>query len=813
MDPQPEQMPPLKPLTRVYITCLVALALLSIAIGLSQTNGGDLQHKALAIAFVAAFALAVMFPLQFAWKTRQHLDTTVILASAMIFDPAIAMLIVAAGAIAAQIGRRESWAQSLFNASQMVLQVAAASLVLSVAGWEPTQPRFNSLSTLTGVLVAGVVLYLINTFTVSLIISLESGTPMMQVWLRSTAVLDVTETLLHFGQIGVALLAAIIAYAHLWALALLLLPVAAMYASLHHHVTVRRQVEETLRGTEANLREAQRLAHLGSWEWNLVTNERLWSDEMYRILDVPRRDSDAREDIFTVSIHADDRDLVAGVIARALAGETPASVDHRIVRSDGSERMVHSQLEVIFDKRGRPERVVATLHDITDRKQLEARLVHQAFHDPLTGLPNRALFSNRLDHALARSRRRPGQFAVLFLDLDHFKLVNDTLGHDAGDQLLIAVAERVRRCLRPGDTVARLGGDEFTILLEQVGGVGEAEQIAARITETLKSPFMLSSQDVFVSTSIGIVLRSSQHRTPEDLLRDADVALYRAKESGRSRYAVYDASMGTAMVERVNLEADLRRAIDRGELTLEYQPQLDLTSSDVVAIEALVRWSHPVRGAVSPAQFLPVAEESGLIHAIDVWVLREACRQGRIWNERLGRDLTISVNVSGRQLRRPELVENLARILRETNFPARNLKLEISEIAVMADTSQTAEVLDALLELGVQVVIDDFGTGYSSLTQLMRFPIDMLKLDGTLVRGLGRDDDAAIIAAAVIGLAHNLGLKVIAEGVERIEQLEHLRDLRCEYGQGNYFTTPLSATALDTWLFGNTVDHLDAIPA
>jgi EAL domain-containing protein (putative c-di-GMP-specific phosphodiesterase class I) len=258
--------------------------------------------------------------------------------------------------------------------------------------------------------------------------------------------------------------------------------------------------------------------------------------------------------------------------------------------------------------------------------------------------------------------------------------------------------------------------------------------------------------------------------------------------------------MGTAMVERVNLEADLRRALDRGELTLHYQPQLDLIGGDVVAIEALIRWPHPERGLVPPSQFLPVAEETGLIHAIDAWVVAEACRQGRSWSERFDRDLTVSVNVSGRQLRRPELVDNLARILYETRLPARNLKLEISEIAVMADTAQTADALNALLGLGVQVVIDDFGTGYSSLTQLKRFPIDTLKLDGTLVRGLGRDADAAVIVGAVIGLAHSLGLKVIAEGIEHVDQLQHLRDLDCEFGQGNYFSAPIPADDLGAWL-------------
>ncbi|MDQ3548347.1 MAG: EAL domain-containing protein [Chloroflexota bacterium] len=611
----------------------------------------------------------------------------------------------------------------------------------------------------------------------------------------------------------VALLVAVVASAHVWALALLLLPVAAMYAALHHHVTVRRRVEASLRGAEANLREAQRLAHLGSWEWDLSRGERFWSDEIYRILGAERHDSDSQQDIFISAVHEDDRACVQAALGRALHGQTPVSIDHRVVRRDGSEHFVHSQIEVMLDTQGRPARVLAILHDITDRKQLEDRLVYQAFHDPLTGLPNRALFTNRLDHALARAGRQAQRLAVLFLDLDHFKLINDTLGHDAGDQVLISAAERIRTCLRPGDTVARLGGDEFTILLEDLSDAYEAEQIAERITEALAAPFSLSAQDMYVTTSIGIVLRTAAHRTPEDLLRDADVALYRAKDAGRARFTVYNASMGSEMVERVNLGADLRRALERGELRLEYQPQLDLLGGDIVAVEAFVRWLHPQRGSVSPAQFLPVAEESGLINAIDGWVLREACRQGKRWSDLVGYDLTISVNVSGRQLRRPELVESVARILSETCFAARNLKLEISEIAVMADTAQTADTLDALLKLGVQVVIDDFGTGYSSLTQLRRFPVDTLKLDGTLVRGLGRDADTAAIAGAVIGLAHSLGLKVIAEGVEHVEQLDYLRDLNCDYGQGNLFSAPLSADALGDWLHRISVGSYAAISA
>ena len=399
-------MPPLRLATRIYITILGIIAMSAMVFGLFYDATLDLQHGFLAVTFVVAFASSVMFTFPFAWKTRQHLDTTVILAAALIFEPGIAIVIVALGALVAQAIRRESWAQFFFNGAQMVLQAATAGLIMAGFGWQPGNPDFGSLHTLAAIFIAGFALYIVNTATVSIIIGLEEGTSPLKIWLGSTAILDRAETLMHLGQIGVALLAAIVADAHLWALALLLLPVAAMYSSLHHHVTVRRRVEERLRGAEANLHEAQRLAHLGSWEWNIGTGERLWSDEMYRILGIERSPDDVHLDIFTDAVHPNDRDMVSGILGRAMRGETPIGIDHRIVRKDGAERFVHSQIEILFDPKGRPDRMLATLHDITDRKQLEERLIHQAFHDPLTGLPNRARFTDRLQHALSRARRQ-----------------------------------------------------------------------------------------------------------------------------------------------------------------------------------------------------------------------------------------------------------------------------------------------------------------------------------------------------------------------------------------------------------------------
>jgi diguanylate cyclase (GGDEF)-like protein len=799
------RVPPLRPATRLYIGILVAAVAAFLAWELPGTElvAGRI---ALACGFVGVFALALLFPLPFAWKTRHHLDTSVIVAAALMFQPAIAVLIIVVGLLVAQIIRRESWAQFVFNAAQFALQGAVASAILAASGWEPVSPRFNSPGLLLAIIAAGVAMYLVNTVLVSIIIGLEERISPFPVWYHQTANMDRSEALAHLGQIGVGLLAAIVADAHTWALALLLLPAAGIYGSLQHHTKVRQRMEEALRGTEANLEEAQRIAHLGSWEWNLVSGSRLWSSEAYRILGLAPGTSNGLvgdrtdRDLLHERLHPDDRVPFEEMLGRALRGESPASIDHRVVRPDGTERIVHSQVEVIPDAEGRPARVLGTLHDISERKQLEDRLKYQAFHDALTGLPNRALFNDRLQHALARTARQQLPLAVLFLDLDHFKLINDTLGHEAGDQLLITLAERIQACLRPSDTVARLGGDEFTILLEDLSSQREAEQIAERITAALAAPFTLSGQDMYVTTSIGIVMRNEHHRSPDDMLRDADVALYRAKDAGRARFAVYDLTMGEAMLERVTLEADLRRAIELRELHLQYQPQVELASGDVVGVEAFIRWVHPERGVVAPSQFLPIAEETGLIAQIDSWALEEACRQARGWQELLGEPIEMAVNVSGRQLRRAEIAEELRRVLRWTGLDPRYLKLEFSEAAVMADTGTTSVMLSALLDLGVEVVIDDFGTGYTSLSHLRRFPVDTLKLDGTFVAGLGRDDEAATIAQAIVGLAHSFGLRVVAEGVERLDQLEALRQMGCEMGQGNYFSAPLDAANMTFFL-------------
>ncbi len=445
---------------------------------------------------------------------------------------------------------------------------------------------------------------------------------------------------------------------------------------------------------------------------------------------------------------------------------------------------------------------VWSFRDVTARKSAEMRLVHDAFHDALTSLPNRALFTDLLARSIGRSRRRDDYaFALLFLDIDRFKVVNDSLGHLIGDQLLIAIARRLERCLRPGDTVARLGGDEFTVLLDDIVDVSDATRIADRIQRELNLPFNLSGQEVFTSASIGIALSRSGYEKPDDLLRDADIAMYRAKALGKQRYEVFDAEMHARAVSQLQLETDLRRALDREEFRIHYQPVLSLANGKVVGFEALVRWQHPQRGTVLPDEFVQAAEETGLIVLIGRVVLREACRQLREWQQQFPhQELSISVNLSAKQFRQPDMVDHIARVLTAWDLEPRSLRLEITESAIIENAPAAIEALTRLRELGVKVDLDDFGTGYSSLGYLHRFDIDALKIDRSFIAAIGENGENSEIVRTIVNLARGLDMDVIAEGVERPEQLAILRSLGCEKVQGYLFAPPLTTEAVRSLL-------------
>jgi diguanylate cyclase (GGDEF)-like protein/PAS domain S-box-containing protein len=445
--------------------------------------------------------------------------------------------------------------------------------------------------------------------------------------------------------------------------------------------------------------------------------------------------------------------------------------------------------------------IVANARDVTERKVLEEQLAHQAFHDSLTGLPNRALFMDRLTHGLVRANRSADPLVVLYLDLDHFKVVNDSLGHKSGDQLLVAVGQRLAACLRPGDTIARLGGDEFTILLDGAD-IDQAVRVAERILDRLSAPIALDGREVVVGASIGIAPKTSPEDRPDDLLRNADIAMYTAKHNGKAHFAIFDAEMQTRAWKRLELESDLRLAVEQGQFRVYYQPIVRLATGEAVEVEALVRWEHPARGLVSPTDFVPLAEETGLILPIGWWVLREACRQARAWHVSLPSTpaLTMSVNLSPRMFQHPSMVEDLARILQETDLDPGCLKLEITEGIMMQNGAKAMATLARMRALGVKLAIDDFGTGYSSLAYLQHFPVDVLKIDRSFVARLGQGLENRAIVRTIVGLAETLGLSVVGEGVETEEQLASLQELGCDIGQGYYFSRPVPADEAGRWL-------------
>ncbi len=444
-----------------------------------------------------------------------------------------------------------------------------------------------------------------------------------------------------------------------------------------------------------------------------------------------------------------------------------------------------------------------------ERKRAEVALAHQALHDPLTGLPNRALFLDRLEQALARAQRSSLGIAVLFLDLDRFKVVNDSLGHDAGDRLLVDVAYRLRGVVRPGDTVARFGGDEFTILCDDVGGERDAVLIAERVAAAVGAPFTLDDNEAFLTTSLGIALTTGREDSrAEALIRDADAAMYRAKERGKSRYELFDSAMRARAVDRLEIENALHRALDRGEFRVFYQPAVDLQTGELAGVESLVRWEHPTRGLVGPDQFIALTEETGLIVPLGSWVLREACRQWKRWEEAGTPTPRISVNLSTRQLGQPDLVDVVADVLDETGMDPARLSLEITESTVLEDTESALQTLEALKGQGVRISLDDFGTGYASLALLKRLPVDELKVDRSFVMGLGRDPQDSPIVSTVVGLAGALGLVAIAEGVETAAQVEELRRIGCRYAQGFYFARPQPPERMAS-LLGSRLDVVD----
>ena len=592
---------------------------------------------------------------------------------------------------------------------------------------------------------------------------------------------------------------------------LMILVLALVGSVIDRRMAERKKAEGILRESEERFRAAFDQAAVGMAHMSL---EGRYLRVNQKLCDIVGYD---REELLQKTLHdithPDDLGANLERVRRILSGEIETySLEERYYRKDGSLVWINLTVSLVRGPEGEPKYLIAVIEDISERKVLEEQLEHRALYDSLTGLSNRTLFMNRLRQALDRTNRREDSVAVLFLDLDGFKHVNDSLGHEAGDRLLVSVAGRLARCMRLGDTLARFGGDEFVVLLEDIARTDETIQIAERIAEELQVPFEISGEEVSVTASLGIARSFAGHDGPENLLRDADVAMYMAKAKGKARHELFGPSMKHRALERLRLGNELRWALKRGEFVVHYQPQVRVENGELVGVEALVRWEHPERGLVYPIEFVPFAEEAGLIAPIGKRVFEEACRQASRWKNRYPSDppLGMCVNLSARQFNQPELAREVAEVLRETGLEPGGLTLEITESVLMDDARSSTDTLHELKALGVRIGIDDFGTGYSSLSYLKRFPVDYLKVDRSFVAGLGRDLEDTGIVSAVIDLSHTLGLEAVAEGVETEEQLAKLQEMGCTFAQGFLFSKPLPSKAVDTLLARRPVDELDA---
>jgi len=563
-------------------------------------------------------------------------------------------------------------------------------------------------------------------------------------------------------------------------------------------ITERRRGENALRESEERYALAVQGASDGLWDWDMRTNAIYYSLRWKSMLGWEDGEIGSSPDEWFGRIHPEDMEQFRILLNAHLEGASPHfEVEHRIVHRDHTYLWVLTRGIAVRDEAGKPYRMAGSQTDVTDRRRAEDQLLRDALYDPLTGLANRSLLMDRLEQSLGRAKRSKNEtFAILFLDLDRFKNVNDTLGHIAGDKVLTGVGRKLQSCVRPGDTVARIGGDEFVILLENVTDLPTATVITERIEHNLSQPMNLDGQDIVMPASIGIVVASDDYEKPEDVLRDADIAVYRAKAAGRGCHVIFDPSMYQKAVALLELEGDLRRAIERQELFLQYQPIVSLETGSLVSLEALIRWQHPERGIVSPDEFIPLAEESGLIGPIGEWVLRKACEQISEWQTSCGSSPIVAVNISGRQLKQSDFASVVNQILDEFGLSPDCIELEITESVLMDNLEHTNAVLSELRRMGLHLSLDDFGTGYSSLNYLQRFPMQKLKLDRSFVLRLGLDSSSPEIVAAILQLAKGLGLDVVAEGVETSEAASLLREMGCKLAQGFYFARPSDAESL-----------------
>lgn len=559
-----------------------------------------------------------------------------------------------------------------------------------------------------------------------------------------------------------------------------------------------------LQRNQERLSQAQQIAKLGYWELDLKSGQVHCSDELFWVLGMEPGSQVTTLADYLKMVHPHDQPLVREAIDTALQSHQPYELEHRIYRPDGTALTVHQQGRIVLDSEARAETLLGTIQDITERKAAEELIEYQALYDALTDLPNRRLFNDHLSHAISLAGQQQKLLAVLFIGLDRFKVVNDTMGHAAGDVLLREMANRLKGKVGESVTIARFGADVFAVLLEGLEQSAEVDSYVSMLMAQLAVPVSLQGQELFITSSCGIALYPHDGEDAEALLKAADTAMFRAKEAGGQQYQYFTADMNALAQRRLQIETDLRKALEREEFQLFYQPQVDAGTRRIVGMEALIRWFHPEQGMISPLDFIPVAEDSGLIVPIGEWVLRTACRQTRQWNELYGLKLRVGVNLSGRQFSQPDLVKVVQGEICASGLPHECLDLEVTESTAMEDIDGCIATLHKFKEMGIYSSMDDFGTGYSSLSYLQQMPLHTLKIDRAFVKDICGNGENGAIARAIIAMAHSLGMEVIAEGVETEEQLVFLRDHGCDLIQGFYISKPLDTAAFERLLDGET---------
>jgi diguanylate cyclase (GGDEF)-like protein/PAS domain S-box-containing protein len=745
-------------------------------------------------------------------RTRGKISVsdTFIFFAMLLFGGEAATLLAAADAFASSMRITKKKMVMGFNAGVYVISTFLTVITLRALFGDVQQlPHGDQSTYISAVCVMALVQYVFNSGMVAAGVALRQGLPVWQMWRQNFLWTSIT----YFAgasaaSIIVKLVGTFGLYAFL-ATGPIVIVVYFTYCTYlknveastrqadlaREHALEVQQHMQALRESEERFRSAFDNATIGM---GVVALDGRWLQVNRSLCEIVGYDErELLESEVRRVTHRDDLVALEEQLQRFTAGSISShQAELRYCHKSGKEVWAHLGVSLVRDGGSSPLHLIFQIQDITDRKRAEEQLLHDAFHDALTGLPNRALFMDHVKMAIQRSRRSGDRlFAALFLDLDRFKIINDSLGHMVGDQLLVGIAHRLEACLRPGDTVARLGGDEFTILLEDLTTMEDATDVARRVQEAVTQPFNIGGHEVFTTASIGIALSNTGYERAEDLLRDADTAMYRAKMEGKKRHVVFDKAMHDRAMELLQTETDLRRALTRQEFFLNYQPIVNLETGRVTSFEALVRWRHPERGLVMPGDFVPVAEETGLIVPLGLWVLNEACRQMREW-QRLGladEAVKMSVNLSGRQFSQADLIEQISSALRESGLKAANLKLEITESMVMENFDTAIDMLTQLRVLGVGLSIDDFGTGYSSLSYLHRFPIDTLKIDRSFVTQMTDNSENAEIVRTIVTLARSLDMAVVAEGVETADQLRQLGELGCDYGQGYLFSRPVGA--------------------